>query len=260
VILGHEWDAGEYERLSEPQTRWGARVLERLEVRGDEASIDAGCGTGRVTELLLEKLPEGTMLAVDKSGAMVEAARRRFEGDPRVRVERQDLLELEVREPVGVVFSTAAFHWIKDHDRLFRNLARALKPHGRLVVQCGGEGNISRATRATMETMQEDRYGAYFAGWDDDKHYADARTTAERLERAGFGEVETWLHDELEAFDSEEALARFLGVVVLGGHLQRLPEGERSPFVAAVAEKITAVDGTPALDYVRLNITARKSA
>jgi trans-aconitate 2-methyltransferase len=260
VILTREWDADEYEKLSAPQTRWGVEVLERLVVRGDEAANDAGCGTVRVTELLLAKLPEGSVLAIDGSRAVVEAARRRFAGEPRVRVERQDLLSLDVEERVDLIFSTATFHWIWDHDRLFENLALALKPGGRLVAQCGGEGNISRATRATKETMEEERFLDYFVGWKDDKYYADARTTARRLEAAGFEEVETWLHDEVAAFDSVDELARFLGAVVLGGHLERLPEEERGPFAAAVAAKITAVDGTPALNYVRLNIMARRSA
>jgi trans-aconitate 2-methyltransferase len=260
VILAREWDAGEYEELSAPQTRWGAEVLERLDVCGDEAAIDAGCGTGRVTELLLAKLPEGSVLAVDGSRAMVEAARRRFAGEPRVRVERQDLLSLEVEEPVDLIFSTATFHWIADHDRLFEGLARALKPHGHLVAQCGGEGNIARATRATEETIEEERFRDYFEGWQADKYYADARTTAGRLEAAGFEEIETWQHDEVAAFGSGDELARFLAAVVLGGHMERLPEEERGAFAAAVAAKIMAVDGRPALDYVRLNIMARRSA
>jgi trans-aconitate 2-methyltransferase len=213
-----------------------------------------------VTELLLEKLPEGSVLAVDRSRAMVEAAGRRFAGEPRVRVERRDLLDLEVEKRVDLIFSTATFHWIKDHDRLFERLARALKPHGRLIAQCGGEGNISRATEAVSETVQAERFLGYFEGWEDDKYYADPETTKRRLEAAGFEEVETWLHDEVAAFDSVEDLARFLGVVVLGGHLERLPEEQRDPFVAEVAERVAAVDGTPALDYVRLNIVARRAA
>ena len=260
MILAREWDAGEYEELSAPQTRWGVEVLERLGARGDEDAIDAGCGTGRVTELLLAKLPGGSVLAVDGSRAMVEAARRRFAGEPRVRVERQDLLSLEVEEPVDLIFSTATFHWIADHERLFERLARALKPGGRLVAQCGGEGNIARATRATKETMEEERFRDYFEDWQDDKYYADARTTAGRLEAAGFEEIEAWLHDEVAAFGSIDEFARFLATVVLGGHMERLPEGERGAFAAAVAAKIKAVDGRPALDYVRLNIMARKSA
>ncbi len=254
--MAREWNAVAYEGLSSPQTRWGAEFLGRLELRGDEAAIDAGCGTGKVTGLLLERLPRGTVLAVDGSRAMVEAAAERFAGEPRVRVEHQDLLELEVEDPVDLVFSTATFHWIGDHDRLFDRLSRALKPGGRLAAQCGGEGNISRATRATREVMRRERFRPYFVGWDDDKNYAGAGETKERLERAGFGGVETWLHEEPTRFGSVDELARFLATVVLGGHLQRLPGGEREAFAEAVAGEIVSEDGAPLLDYVRLNMTA----
>ena len=257
--MAREWNAVAYEGLSSPQTRWGAEFLGRLGLRGDEDAIDAGCGTGKVTGLLLERLPRGTVLAVDGSRAMVEAAGERFAGEPRVRVEHQDLLELEVEEPADLVFSTATFHWIKDHDRLFDRLARALKPGGRLAAQCGGEGNISRATRATRAVMQGERFRPFFEGWDDDKNYAGAEETKERLEDAGFEGAETWLHEEPTRFESVEELARFLATVVLGGHLQRLPEGEKEAFAGAVAEAIVAVDGDPLLDYVRLNMTATRS-
>ncbi len=260
MILAREWDASEYEKLSAPMTSWGVGIVGRLETRGDEAAIDAGCGTGRVTELLLEKLPEGSVLAVDSSVAMVEAARRRFIGEPRVRVERQDLTSLEVPKPVDLILSTATFHWINDHDRLFQNLSLALKLHGRLVAQCGGEGNISRATNAVDETMREERFRSCFEGWQDDKYYADPHSTKERLEAAGFKEVETWLHDEVAAFDSVQELSRYLGAIVLGGHLDRLSEELKGPFAAEVAKRVAAVDGKPTLDYVRLNITARKTA
>ena len=255
-----EWDAGEYEVVSAPQTSWGTNFLkvflERRGLRGDEAVLDAGCGTGRVTELLLRHLPEGTVLAVDGSGAMVEAARRRFAGERRVRVERQDLLSLEVEAPVDVIFSTATFHWIKDHDRLFGRLARALKPGGQLAAQCGGEGNISRATSAVEEVVREKRFSKYFEDFSDDKYYADPESTTQRLRAAGFEDTEVWIHDESTSFGSVEELARFLGTVVLGGHVKRLPEEERGPFVFAVAEKVAAIEDPPVMDYVRLNVLA----
>jgi trans-aconitate 2-methyltransferase len=258
-----EWDAAEYEVLSAPQTGWGANLLklllERQDLRGDEAAIDAGCGTGRVTELLLRHIPFGTVLAVDGSKAMVEAAAERFAGDQRVRVERQDLLRLEVERPVDLIFSTATFHWIKDHERLFKRLAQALKPGGRLVAQCGGEGNIARVTRAAEEVMGEERYLGAFAGWQDPKEYADAETTTVRLKAAGFEEVETWLHEEPTRFGSVEELARFLKTVVLRQHLSLLPEEDHEFFAAAVATKIASVEHPPVLDYVRLNILATRS-
>src|SRR6478609_5929143 len=141
-----EWDAKTYDAISDPQFNWGMEVLGRLELNGDESVLDAGCGSGRVTEELLKRLPSGQMLAVDGSQAMIAEARERL-GD-RASYMVSDLSELEVEEPVDLVFSTATFHWILDHDRLFQRLRAALLPGGRLVAQCGGEGNVAEHARA----------------------------------------------------------------------------------------------------------------
>jgi trans-aconitate 2-methyltransferase len=261
--LALEWDASEYEAVSAPQTSWGASFLEvyleRRGLRGDETVVDVGCGTGRVTELLLRHLPNGTVLAVDTSEAMVEAARRRFDGDPRVRVERQDVLRLEVEEPVDVIFSTATFHWIKDHERLFDRLARTLKPGGRLVVQCGGRGNVARTLAVTEQVMGEEPFGEFFDGWEGPWNFADPETTRVLLEAAGFEEVETWLHEEPTQFGSVVELARFLKTVVLRQHLMVLPEAERDPFAAAVAGRLAEEGGLLVVDYIRLNMLATRS-
>lgn len=256
-----EWDAASYEELADPMTRWGAEFLGSLEFRGDEVVVDAGCGTGRVTELLVERVPEGAVVAVDASEAMVEAARRRFAGDERVRVVCQDLLELDVGEPVDAIFSTATFHWIKDHERLFKKLAENLKPGGRLAAQCGGVGNVARVQRAAEEAMREEPFRRYFEGWEDQKEYPDPETTRARLEAAGFERVETWLLEKPTPFDSVEKLARYLEAVILRRHLTRLPKSEHSPFAERVAEKVSSQDGPLMADYVRINMLAtRKEA
>ena len=104
--------------------------------------IDAGCGSGRVTEALLERLPRGRVIAVDASASMVQAARERLAGagidTDRVEVREGDLLELEVDEPVDAILSTATFHWIADHDALFRRLRAVLCPGGGWSRSVGG--------------------------------------------------------------------------------------------------------------------------
>ena len=256
-----EWDAAEYEAVSAPQTGWGADFLEtflaRRALRGDEAAVDAGCGTGRVTELLLQHLSCGTVLAVDSSEAMVEAARRRFAGDPRVRVERRDILRLEVDEPVDMIFSTATFHWIVDHERLFDHLARLLKPGGQLVAQCGGRGNIARTLAVAERVMDEDRFRDAFVGWEEGWNFADPESTKARLKTAGFEKIETWLHEEFTEFATVGDLTRFLKTVVLKHHLTFLPEAERDPFVTAVAARLAEM-GSLVVDYVRLNMFATR--
>ena len=71
-----EWNAASYDRMSDPQVAMARDVMDRLDLRGDERVLDAGCGTGRVTELLLERVPNGSVVAVDGSEAMVDAGAR----------------------------------------------------------------------------------------------------------------------------------------------------------------------------------------
>ncbi|HEX7473081.1 MAG TPA: methyltransferase domain-containing protein, partial [Candidatus Limnocylindrales bacterium] len=121
--MTNDWDAATYDRIADPQARWGSAVLDRLPLRGDERVLDAGCGSGRVTAQLLERLPDGEVVALDASPAMVEEARRRLGDDARLTFVVADLLEpLPVVPPVDAILSTATFHWVTDHDRLFRNL------------------------------------------------------------------------------------------------------------------------------------------
>jgi trans-aconitate 2-methyltransferase len=252
-----KWDASEYEAVSVPHVGWGTRLLERVTLRGDEAAIDAGCGTGRVTDLLLERLPAGSVLALDTSETMVEAVRRRFDGEGRVRVEHQDLLRLEVAEPVDLIFSTATFHWIPDHESLFRRLAGALKPGGRIVAQCGGAGNIDRTQAVAERVMGEGRFRKYFEDWKNPWNFADAETTKARLEAAGFEATEVWLHEDIADFGSVRELTRFLKTIVLVQHVEKLPEFEKEPFAAAVAA-LLETEGSLGIDFVRLNILATR--
>jgi trans-aconitate 2-methyltransferase len=243
-----EWDAETYDAVSDPQFEWGMEVLERLELNGDETVVDAGCGSGRVTEQLLERLPQGGVIAVDGSAAMVEKAKERL-GD-RADYLVSDLLELELPEPADLVFSTATLHWIADHDRLFRRLYAALKPGGRLVAQCGGQGNVAAHGVAIATVASRPEYAQHLTQAKGLWNFASPEETEPRLTAAGFGEARCWLQPK--PVQPERPL-EFISTVTLGPVLDRLPPEKRQPF----AEAVLAEDRQPlVLDYVRLNIEA----
>ncbi len=249
-----EWDGAVYDRISAPMEALGRAVLDRLELHGGETVIDAGCGSGRVTEALLERLPRGRVIAVDASASMAQAARERLAGagigPERVEVREGDLLELEVDEPVDAILSTATFHWIADHDALFRRLRAALAPGGRLVAQCGGEGNIDVLRGVAHAILEREPYAEHFRGWRAPWNYAGPEATRERLLRAGFSSAECWLQP---APQQPEHPREFLSSIVLGPHYQQLPENLREPFMDAVLAEL----GEPVVvDYIRLNLDA----
>ncbi len=243
-----EWDAETYDQVSDPQFSWGMEVLDRLQLRGDEAALDAGCGSGRVTAELLDRLPGGSVLAVDGSEAMVAKARERL--GERASYLVADLAELEIAEPVDLLFSTATFHWILDHDALFARLRSALRPGGRLVAQCGGEGNVARHAQAIATVAARPEFAPHFAGAPGMWNFAGPEETESRLRGAGFTQACCWL--EPKPVQPPDPLA-FTSTVTLGPLLAQLPESQRRPF----AEAVLAESEQPlTLDYVRLNIEA----
>jgi trans-aconitate 2-methyltransferase len=243
-----EWDAETYDAISIPQLSWGMEVLERLDPGGEERALDAGCGSGRVTAELVKRLPRGSVIAVDGSEAMIAKARQNL-GDS-VSYLVADLSELTVETPVELIFSTATLHWIVDHENLFARLRSALVPGGRLVAQCGGEGNISRHEEAIASAISQPEFAPHFEGVETMWNFAGPRETEARLRAAGFAEARCWL--EPKPVTPGDSL-RFTMTVTLVPHLKRLPEELRQPF----AEAVLARSEQPlTLDYVRLNIEA----
>jgi trans-aconitate 2-methyltransferase len=249
-----DWDAASYDRVSTPQMEMALPVLGRLALEGHETVLDAGCGSGRVTELVLGRVPEGGVVAVDAAPSMIEQARERFAHEPRVSVlDPVSLTELELDEPVDAAFSNAVFHWIKDHDALFERLHAALRPGAPLVAQCGGKGNIDSFRRLADEVAAEPPFAEHMAAFAGPWNYAAPEETEERLARAGFADIHCWL--EPWPVSPAEPL-EFAMTVCLGNHLAELPEALRRPF----AEEVVRRSGDPLrLDYVRLNITARRA-
>ena len=246
--MPRDWDAATYDRIADPQLRWGAAVLDRLELDDDSTVMDAGCGSGRVTELIAERFSNAGIVALDASPSMLEQARGRLErfGDRIAFVEADLIRPLPVDEPVDAVFSTATFHWIPDHDALFANLAGAMNPGARLVAQCGGAGNLTSVVQ-----VLEDLGAATFTG----KMFATPEETQARLRRAGFADIECWLHREPTPFESLDALGTFLRTVVLRDHVHGMNDEEAAAFIHAVASRLPGLD----LDYVRLNIGATRA-
>ncbi len=243
-----EWDAETYDAVSDPQFNWGMEVLERLGLGGNEVVLDAGCGSGRVTAELLARLPEGHLIAVDGSEAMIAKARERLGEETEYMV--ADLAELELERPVDLIFSTATFHWLLDHDRLFARLRAALRPGGRLVAQCGGKGNVARHAAAIATAAARPEFAQHFDAANAPWNFAGPEETEARLRGAGFSEARCWLQPK--PYTPAEPL-RFTMTVTLGPLLALLPEEKKLPFAEAV---LAECEQPLTLDYVRLNIEA----
>lgn len=262
--MAREWDSAAYHRLSDPQFGWALKVVKRLEslrLRGDEHILDAGCGTGRVTAEVLRRFPNCHVIAVDASENMVREARftlQEFGG--RARVEQYDLLELPYRDAFDVVFSTAVFHWIKDHPQLFATLFRVLRRGGILVAQCGGGPNLQRVRDRVQQLLETPKFREYFRNWQRVWEYPGPELTRDRLQQAGFEDVSSWLEAAPVPFSEPEQYRDFLTTMILHPYLERLPAELHSEFQDELVRQ-AAQDQPPfVFDYWRLNMQGKKPA
>jgi trans-aconitate 2-methyltransferase len=170
-----------------------------------------------------------------------------------------DAAALPVRGQAAAVFSTATFHWVRNHDRLFSSIHAALLPGGRLVAQCGGGPNLRRLHERCRPLMQQPDFAPHYSGWAEPWEFADAETTAERLRAAGFVDIRTSLEAAPVVQPDAAAYREFVANVVCPAHLAELPETAlRDRFMNAVTAQAAADTPPFELDYWRLNIEARK--
>jgi SAM-dependent methyltransferase len=256
-----EWDAAEYHRLSTPQFQWGQRVLGELHLRGDECVLDAGCGTGRLTELLLRNLPRGRVVGLDLSQNMVVHGRSSLKEEFKERLEFvvADLVALPFLDAFDGIFSTASFHWVCDHDALFRNLYAALRAGGWLHAQCGGGPNIARLRQRVRALSQTEEFSRWLGDFAEPWFFSDAESAESRLRRAGFDEIQTSLEAAPVTVSSAEEFQGYLRTFVLHRHLELLPTAPlRVEFLQQLTDSSAEDDPPFTLDYSRLNLRARK--
>ena len=256
-----EWNSEVYQRLSSPQFSWGKKVLDRVRLQGNETVLDAGCGTGRLSSELLQRLPRGRVLAVDLSSNMLQTARAELE--PRfgghLWFVAADLQDLPLREAADGVFSTASFHWIRDHERLFRSLHLALKPGGWLEAQCGGGPNLAALLRRAEMLISAPPLAGFFAGWQSPWEYASPETTADRLRRAGFTDIDTGLEPAPVALAHAGQYREYLANIIFHRHLERIADARlKQGFLDELTRKSEQDDPPFLLDYWRLNMSAKK--
>lgn len=251
-----EWNAAAYHTVSEPQFAWGLRVLERISLAGNECVLDAGCGSGRLTRELASKIKTGFIVGCDLSENMAHAAAKTLGGVARCAVACANLTALPFHGAFDLVFSTATFHWIRDHDRLFAELRAVLRDGGGLEAQCGGGHNLALIHARADALSQEEPFRRYFAEWEAPWLFASPAETEARLRRAGFASARCWLEQTPTPFADAATFRAFIESVVMRPYLLPLPDNLKGRFLDGIVEQAAKDDPAFTLDYWRLNISA----
>lgn len=249
-----QWNATTYDDKNSFVWKHGHGVFELLAPRRGERILDLGCGTGHLTNQIAQAGAEG--VGIDKSGAMIDEARRLY---PNLRFEIGEGADFHFEQPFDAVFSNAAIHWMKDQPSVARCIWEALKPGGRFVAEFGGKRNIHAIRTALADAVKAAGEEVSFEPFA--RYYPSIGEYATLLEAHGFRVASASHFDRPTKLDEGENGMRNWLLTFADNIIESLPAAKREEVIAGVAGKLKPVlfrDGSWFADYKRLRIVAFK--
>jgi trans-aconitate methyltransferase len=256
----HSWDALTYDNVSSNvQLEWGRKLLEQRKWIGNEIVMDAGAGSGNLTKILADKVPDGQIYAIDADPNTVEQAKSNLPAYRNVQVIHSSMEHVNLPTKVDVIFSNSALHWVLDLEDVFSHFWHLLKPNGELLIECGGHGNVEEAVRVISKLMEFSQFKEYFVNWKQSWYFAKAHEIERLLEGARFRDIQINLSKRTTSFSDRDEFAIFIKTVIMKPFLGYLPDSaKKEQFLDAFLKEIELSGWKWSLDYVGLGIFARK--
>ncbi len=129
------WNPTQYLQFRDERARPFHDLLGLVQCRGPRRVVDLGCGTGALTVTVHETLGASETVGIDASAEMLERAPGALPSGLSFRRATIEEWIASRPEPVDVVFSNAALHWVEDHVTLIPSLARLVAPGGEIAFQ-----------------------------------------------------------------------------------------------------------------------------
>lgn len=258
--MTHEFDGKKYEKASDHQKEWGTRLIAELNLKGSESVLDLGCGDGSITAQISALLPKGEVLGIDASEGMINAALPKERKNLTFRM--IDINDLDFDEQFDVVFSNATLHWVKDHNRLLRNVRCSLRPGGFLRFNFAGKGNCSKFFSVIKEAIARQEFRSFFAEFEWPWYMPFLSEYHVLAENSDLQDVQVWGENADKHFPDEEAMIRWIDQPSLVPFLAYVNEEKKDAFrefvVHRMLEETKQEDGRCFETFRRINVSAKK--
>ena len=256
------WNAADYAANSSAQLAWAEELIRKLDLSGDEALLDIGCGDGKISAQLAQALPQGRVHGIDLSADMIQLARERFDGrrHPNLRFQQMDATKIQLAKGFDVAFSTAALHWVADHPAILRGVHACLKPGGRFLFQMGGKGNAQAVYDALLVVIPQGEWHPFLEDFAFPYHFLAPSDYEAWLPAIGFRLKRAELLPKEMRHPNREGLKGWLRTTWFP-YTDCLPEAMRDNFLDAVVDQYLNThppdaDGQTRVGMVRLEIEA----
>jgi trans-aconitate 2-methyltransferase len=258
-MSAYEFDPKKYQQASNHQKDWGNRLVDELHLRGDEVILDLGCGEGTLTARLATLVPDGGAVGLDSSVQMIQAAKELETSN--LKFLCRDIDDLDFVQGFDVIFSNAALHWVKDHDRLLSNVHRALRPGGIVRFNFAGDGNCSNFFATVREMMASPRYSRYFEEFLWPWYMPTVEAYEEKVRSTGHFDSQVWGEVADRTF-TEAGLIGWIEQPSIVPLLEQVASDDKVSFrddvVAKMLDRTKTAEGNYFETFRRINLLARK--
>jgi trans-aconitate 2-methyltransferase len=249
-----DWQAEQYGKINSLQEWLASRALSQLRIRGDERVLDVGCGDGRVTASVLVRLENGSLVGIDPSASMVEAARQRLAGSGRAVVDLGEAATLDYHAEFDLAVSFNALHWELRWRQALHRIRDALRTGGRALLVQVCDGERPSLEDVTMQTCAAPRWSASFANFAAPFVHVAPDTYVEAATASRFVVDRTEVDDLSWDFGSRAAFAAWCSAGMVSW-TSRLASNQRQAFVDDVLSAYADVSGSESLfDFLQFTV------
>ena len=255
-----KWDAKDYAQNSSAQESWANELVDKLALQGGERLLDIGCGDGKITNSIAQKLMNGTVVGIDRSESMIKLANSQFDL-PHLSFYTMNATDISTPVKFDVAFSNAALHWVKDHSAVLRGLKKCLKQNSKILFQMGGYGNAQDVLEVVELVTASKEWAKYFNDFVYPYNFCSISDYEKWLPDAGYKAKRIELINKDMVHKNKEDLKGWLRTTWFP-YTDQLPEKKREEFLSLVIEKYTNAmpvdsEGKTHVNMVRLEVEAR---
>ena len=262
--MTYKWNPTEYQISSSNQKRWGKELLSKIKFKGNEKVLDIGCGDGKLTASIVQKVPQGFVIGIDSSEDMINLAKKNFPAEiyPNLIFIVKDARKIDFEEEFDIVFSNACLHWIVDHLPILEKIKRSLKSSGKIFLQMGGKGNAAGIVEILEYLIRNKKWAKFFKNFSFPYGFYSDKEYKEWLRIVGFKIKRVELIEKDMVHEDEGKFASWIRTTWLP-YTQRIPEELRENFIKEVIKNYIEKHppdgkGFIHVKMIRLDIEAKK--
>lgn len=254
-----KWNAKDYADNSTAQLSWANELISKLDLQGNESLLDIGCGDGKITAAIAQKLLDGRVVGIDRSESMVEHAVSQFRL-PNLSFHVMDATKISLAGGFDIAFSNAVLHWVHDHKVVLVTLKNHLTNNGKILFQMGGYGNARDIQASIDDLIVSELWKEYFAGFVIPYRFCTIENYEQWLGEAGYKSERIELIAKDMVHDNPDGLKGWLRTTWFP-YTDRLPGSKKEGFLDSIVERYltgSPVDseGKTHVKMVRLEVEA----